>query len=89
MQGFFACSLEPGFQGMKESAKLCRLEDNQHEVTAAVTNQVILPATNKSQISASVLTFPLLLSASSKCTFWQSYNFISFGATIPQRELEK
>lgn len=31
---------------------------------------------------------PFLFSASSKCKFWQPYNFISFGSTFSQWELE-
>lgn len=96
MQDFFFCYQSfswPSRDGVlhQTNHKLCRREDNQHKVTAALTIQVILSKSSNKQGTTFCICshLPLLLSASSKCTFWQPYNFISFDATVPQWELEK
>lgn len=90
----FYVSLALGLRGMEyfviQTMKSKR-EYNRHKVTVALMVKVTLSKTSYTQVTTSFICsrLPLLLSASSKCMFWLSYNFISFGTTVPQWEMEK
>lgn len=70
---------------------LCRREDNPYKVTAVLNMQVILPKSSYNQVTDFCICshLPYLHSANSKRTFWQPYHLVSFGALVPQWELEE